>query len=169
MVSISKSYSDTVGQKVPYIHEMEMCCQRGSILHGPTLELIHHCGWLLGLREEKSKELLPYKGGVYFYTPAVFSCLQSWCLLRSVTELREGFVEGSTQVCVAGSSTLQEHWRAAAEQSGLPSWIQLNLWARPAADASWQDKAGKSPGRGDTLPLKPWILPAALRGGWRCY
>lgn len=37
MVLFSKSYSDPVGQKVPYIHEMEKCCQREFTLYGQTI------------------------------------------------------------------------------------------------------------------------------------
>lgn len=105
-------------------------------------ELTHHCSWILGLREGKGKDLLPCKGGVYFYTPTVFSCLDSWCLLCSescLAELIESFVEEGTQTGVIGSSSFQEHRRAGIELSGIPSWIQLKLWARPAADPAWQE------------------------------
>lgn len=176
IVLINKSCSESEGQKVSHIHEVEMCCQRAFILHGPTIHGSSRADPSLqldsGAQRREGKELLPCKGGVYFYTPTVFSCLDSWCLLCSescLTELIESFVEESTQTGVIGSSSFQEHRRAGIELGGLPSWIQLKLWARPAAAPAWQDKGRKSLGRGDSLPLKPWILRAALRGGWRCY
>lgn len=121
--------------------------------------MIHHWtwSWILELRGKKGKELLPYKGRVYFYTPAVFSCLNSWCLLcmRAVWQSwQRGLLEESAQTFVMGSSSFQGHRKMLQRTGTELSWIKLHLWARLAGDILWQDQARKSLGMGARLLLK---------------
>lgn len=143
----------------------------GQLLMFP-LELIHPCSWILGLSREKGKELLPYKGGVYFCTPAVSSCSTAGAssALRTVAELMEGFGQGSTQVCVTDG---QQQFAGALRGSSWAEWAALfnpskalsQLLLLPGRTKQGNPLGGET----DRLPLKPWVLPAALGGGWRCY
>lgn len=149
------------------VKENSLCM--GQLLLVP-LELIYDCSWILGLREEKGKEVLPYEGGVYFCTPTVFSCLDSWCLLCSEhCDRADGGFCGRehTGLCVCAAvcrSTegQQLTWVGCPDepnQSSEPGQLQV------LPDRTKQG----NPLGGERLPGKPWMLWAALRGGWRCY
>lgn len=84
MVLISKSYEETVEEKVLFIHEMEVCCHKAFILYGPTAHNSSRNDPSLylnsdsGAQRGKGKDILPYKGRVCFYTPTnVFNSVNS--------------------------------------------------------------------------------------------
>lgn len=168
VVLISKSYQETVEGKISFICKIEICYNRALICMGQLLviplEMIRHdtWTWILWLRAGKGRELLPYKGRVYFYRPTnVFNSLNSWCLLcrRSVYQSwQRVLLEESAQISMIGTSRFQGHQkmlqRTGTELSGLPSWIQPHICARFAGDIVWRVQERRSLGMGGRLLLK---------------